>query len=31
MYGVTLADLCTQLAIRLDRDLIDKTQNCGNV
>jgi uncharacterized protein (TIGR03435 family) len=25
MHGGTLADLCTQLAIRLDRDLIDKT------
>jgi uncharacterized protein (TIGR03435 family) len=29
MYGATIADLCTQLAIRLDRDVIDKTGLAG--
>jgi uncharacterized protein (TIGR03435 family) len=29
MYGATMADLSTQLAIRLDRDVIDKTSLTG--
>ena len=29
MYGATMGDLCTQLALRLDRDVIDRTGIAG--